>query len=49
MTLGDSRAHNSTERIMRDFTVDKENHRLACKILHMNSSIPVKRYQLEYE
>lgn len=40
----EGKQHTSTERIMRDFTVDKENTRLVTKILKMNSSIPLKKY-----
>ena len=41
---GELRHHTSTERIMRDFNVEKENTRLVTKILKMNSSIPLRKY-----
>jgi hypothetical protein len=33
---------------MRGFNVDKENNRLVAKILKMNSSIPLRKYEQEY-
>jgi hypothetical protein len=34
---------------MREFTVDKENTRLVTKILNMNSSIPLRKYEQDYQ
>ncbi len=34
---------------MRDFTISKENIRLAGKIVRMNSSIPFKKYKEQYD
>lgn len=34
---------------MRDFLVEKENLRLASKILRMGSSIPLRKYQQDYD
>jgi hypothetical protein len=34
---------------MREFTVEKENTRLVTKILKMGSSIPLRKYEQDYE
>ena len=34
---------------MREFTVEKENYRLVSKILNMNSSISLRKYEQEYQ
>ena len=43
------KGHSSSDRILRKFTVEKENHRLIGKILKMNSSISMGNNEKEYQ
>ena len=48
-SIDGGRRHTTTQRIMREFMVEKENSRLVSNILNMNSSISLHKYEQDYQ